>query len=76
MVRDQDRLRAHAMLGLGEKVGGDPGRVRCPVGDHQHVGLAVQDHSLDLRQDGGVVMLQRQAVELASEMQVGGVDHG
>ena len=36
VVGDQDRLRRHVMLGLGQKVGGDPVRIVAAVGDHQH----------------------------------------
>ena len=38
VVGDQDRLRRGVVLGLGEQVGGDPGRIVVLVGDDQHLG--------------------------------------
>ena len=36
-VGDQDRLGCFVVLGLGQKVGGDPFGVGVLVGDHQHL---------------------------------------
>ena len=54
---DEDRLRAAAMLGLRQKVGGDPGGIGGAVGDDQHFGRAGDhvdaDGAEDLALGGG-----------------------
>ena len=43
VVGDEDRLRAGIVLGLRQKIGGDPIRIAVLVGDDQHLGRA-RDH--------------------------------
>ena len=38
VVGDEDRLRRRVVLGLGQKIGGDPGGIVVAIGDHQDLG--------------------------------------
>ena len=60
IVGDQHRLRGGIVLGLRQQVGGDPGRIVVPVGDHQ-----------DLRRAGDQV-----DADLAEHAALGGGDIG
>ena len=48
VVGHQDRLRAGVVLGLGQKIGGDPVRIAGVVGDDQHLGGAGDHVDADL----------------------------
>ena len=63
IVGDQDRLGADVVLGLGQKVGGDPVRIVVAVGDDQHFRRAGDhvdaDRAEDLALGGGDIGVAR-----------------
>ena len=50
-IRDQNRLAAVAVLGLGQKIGRDPIGLGCLVGDHKHLAWAGQEVDGDFAED-------------------------
>ncbi len=51
IIGDQDRLRRGIVFGLGEQIGGDPGRIVGAVGDDENLGRSGDGIDADAAED-------------------------